>query len=257
MTKQPVSPRIYSVLAPSKPDVSVLIPTLDEAPWIRHTITAARASAAAAGVGVEIIVCDGGSRDDTVDEARRAGADAVVVAERASRAHQINRGLERARAETLGFLHADTLLRPEAFVEMLDARARGYSGGWFQLEILPELGASVSSNFLATMAWGINLRTRLFRTATADQFIFAGRDVLDVLGGLPEIPLFEGNRFARLMRDIGDVVVLGPQVRISGRRWERNGLLRMLFLMYALRAAERAGAPTQTLYELWCRLSSK
>ncbi|MGM0558610.1 MAG: glycosyltransferase [Myxococcota bacterium] len=245
------------MLATSTPDLSILIPTLDEAEWIRHTIVTARASAAKADVSVEIIVCDGGSRDDTVESARRAGADAVVVASRASRAVQLNLGLTLARADTVGFLHADTLLTPEALADLVEARSRGCAGGWYQIEILPERGNTIGSNFLATMAWGINLRTRLFETATADQFIFAGREVLDVLDGLPEIPLFEGNRFARMMRDIDEVAVLGPHIRISGRRWQRNGLLKMLFLMYALRIAERAGTPTQTLYELWCGFSSK
>lgn len=245
------------MLAPSPPELSILIPTLDEAEWIRHTLSAARASAKSEGMSVELIVCDGGSRDDTVAIARDSGADAVVETRRAGRAHQLNHGIRVARADTIGFLHSDTLLTPEALTEMRAAVARGCSGGWYQIEIMPEGGRPSSANLLSVMAWGINLRTRWFRTATADQFIFARREVLEVLDGLPEVPLFEGNRFARMMRSIGDVAILGPHIRISGRRWERNGLLRMLVLMYALRWAERSGTPTHTLHAIWSGVSSK
>ena len=245
------------MLAPSSPNLSILIPTLDEGGWLRHCVSTVRASAAAAGMDAEIIVCDGGSTDDTLDIARRLRVDAVVETSRAGRASQLNKGLALARGETIGFLHADSLLTPDALTSMSGALDRGCVGGWFQIDILPESDSVVGNNGLAAMAWGINLRTRLFRTATADQFIFARSEVIEVLGGLPDIPLFEGNRFARQMREIDKVAVLGPGVRVSGRRWERNGLFRMLFLMYALRAAERAGASTQRLYEIWSGLSSK
>jgi glycosyltransferase involved in cell wall biosynthesis len=245
------------VLVPSTPDLSILIPTLDEAGWIRHVVSSVRASASAAGVRTEIIVCDGGSTDETVELARRSGADSVIQTRRSGRAHQLNAGLSIARGDTIGFLHADALLTPEALSALMDAVGSGHVGGWFEIDILPETGSIIGANLLSAMAWGINLRTRWFRTATADQFIFARREVIEVLGGLPDVPLFEGNRFARSMRDIDDVAVLGPELRISGRRWERNGLLRMLLLMYALRAAERVGAPTQTLHRIWSGLSSK
>ena len=237
------------------PDISILIPTLEEQHWVAHCVRTARASAASAGVVAEIIVCDGSSTDDTVAEARRAGADQVIRAHRTGRSRQLNEGWRLSLSDTVAFLHADSLITPEAIADIISARADGYDGGWFEIEIRPEGSSLAGSNLLDIMAWGINLRTRLFRTATADQCIFASRTVLEVLGGLPEIPLFEGNRFAREMRDIGPIAVLGPNLRISGRRWEQNGLLYMLLLMYALRLAERFGTPTTQLYRVWSRIS--
>lgn len=238
------------------PEISVLIPTLNEARWIGHAVRAAHASASSAGVRVEIIVCDAGSTDDTLGCARRAGADVVVEVGRAGRAHQINEGLRRARGAWVAFLHADSLLTPDAFEAIRGAAQRGCDGGWFEVQIVAERADILTANLLGWVARGINLRTRLFRTATADQCIFARRDVVDVLGGMPAVRLFEGNRFARAMRGLGRVAVLGPHVRISGRRWERHGLCRVLTLMYALRVMERCGVPTQRLHRLWTRTST-
>jgi glycosyltransferase involved in cell wall biosynthesis len=86
--------------------VSVIIPALNEEARIAATIDAARA----AGVD-EIIVADGGSTDATVSIAQSRGA-RVISGER-MRARQMNRGAA-ARRDVLIFLHADTLLPPGA-----------------------------------------------------------------------------------------------------------------------------------------------
>ena len=62
--------------------------------------------------GVEVIVVDGGSRDDTVDYARPL-ADKVLSAPR-GRAAQMNAGAAAASGDVLLFLHADTHAAAEA-----------------------------------------------------------------------------------------------------------------------------------------------
>lgn len=229
--------------------VSILIPTLDEQAWIAHAARSARASLHSAGVDGEVIVCDGGSQDATVAEARRF-ADQVIVC-RAGRPNQLNEGVRVARGDILVMMHADSLLTPRAVEAMVGAITRGAVGGWFQIEILPDLQIGHRHLHLGWMAWGINLRTRLFRTATADQCIFCRRDVFEAIGGIPDVALMEGNLCARSLRDHGPVEVLGPELRISGRRWEKNGVLRTMFFMYGIRAAHRAGVSEDVLAWAW------
>jgi rSAM/selenodomain-associated transferase 2 len=239
------------------PHLSILIPTLDEASWVTHSVRSARASLRAAGITGEILVCDGGSRDTTVAQARRH-ADRVLECS-PGRSSQINAGAKVARGEVLVMLHADALLSPGAIEGIVEAIGSGADGGWFQIAILPELRQSgartCDRQALDWMAWGINLRTRLFRTATADQCIFCRRDVFDSLGGLPDVALMEGNLFARMMRDQVRIAILGPDLRVSGRRWEKNGVFRTMLLMYGIRAAHRVGVSTEVLAKVWRRLS--
>ena len=82
-------------------EVSVIIPTINAAGHLRGTISACR------GVR-EIVVVDGGSRDDTTEVARSMGARVVVTG--ASRGIQLHEGAMRSEGEWLLFLHADTVL---------------------------------------------------------------------------------------------------------------------------------------------------
>jgi cellulose synthase/poly-beta-1,6-N-acetylglucosamine synthase-like glycosyltransferase len=64
----------------------------------------------------EVVVVDGGSRDDSSLRARQAGA--RVLEEERGRARQLARGVEASSGEVLLLLHADTCL-PPGWPEML------------------------------------------------------------------------------------------------------------------------------------------
>ncbi len=225
--------------------VSFLIPTLNEEDWVEASISAARASAAAVGLQAEIIVCDGGSVDVTRTVAQRNGA--TVVEGDKGRAKQVNLGAGQATGDILVMLHADVLIVPETLKSMIQAVESGFVGGFFEIDIL----AHDSPNLLNIIAWGINLRTRRFETATADQAIFATRDAWNQVGGVPELPLMEGNAFVRELRQVGEVAVLPPSIRISGRRWERDGVLKTWLKAYAVRAAYMSGVDVDELAAFW------
>ena len=237
------------------PFLTILIPTLDEEEWVGHCIRSVRASLAACGICGEVIVCDGGSSDGTPAEARRAGANRVVRCARPGRAGQLNRGAEEASGAALAIVHADSLVCPEWPAEIADAYAAGDLGGWSQVEILPERPTAAGANALGWIAAGINARTRLFTTATGDQAIWVRRDVFDRIGGVPDVPIMEGHRLARRLRQAGSAHIGGPFVRISGRRWQRGGILRVMLVMYLIRAGSMAGLPPTLLRHAWDRLA--
>ncbi|WP_016855722.1 DUF2064 domain-containing protein [Halomonas smyrnensis] len=91
------------------PRLSIVLPTLNEAAIIEATLT--RLQAMKAG-GVELLVVDGGSRDETPARARPLAT--RVIASAPGRARQMNAGAAEARGRTLLFLHADTDLPPGA-----------------------------------------------------------------------------------------------------------------------------------------------
>src|SRR5436305_11217100 len=87
--------------------ISIIIPAYNEEAQIANTIKAIRKQGNAADI-TEIIVADGGSKDNTVDAAKAAGAIAVACPSK-GRAAQMNYGASISNGNILYFLHADTL----------------------------------------------------------------------------------------------------------------------------------------------------
>lgn len=115
----------------------------------------------------------------------------------------------------------------------------GAVGGAFLLEFndLPH-----PSFLLRLLQAGVNLRTRFFHSATGDQMIFVRRSVLEDLGGVPRVPLFEDVRLCRAMKRRGRFVVLEERVITSARMWREAGVLRGIFLHWSFRALHALGA---------------
>lgn len=221
------------------PPLSAVVPTLDEAPRIERTLRSARR---ALGPEAELVVADGGSRDGTP---RLAEALARVVEGPRGRGAQLNAGAAAARGRILVFLHADTILPPGAGVKILRAvESPGVAGGCLRFAVDPPAARLGPYRLLEA---GVNLRTRIFRTATGDQAIFATRAAFGRVGGFPETPLFEDVAFVRRLRGEGRFAVVDAAARTSRRRWERGGFLRTVLLHWALRVAWTVGVPAETL----------
>ena len=86
--------------------LSIIIPCLNEAAGIAGSLDAL---APLRTRGVEVVVVDGGSSDNTVEFARPL-ADQVITSAR-GRAMQMNAGAAIARGEILLFLHAGPMMR--------------------------------------------------------------------------------------------------------------------------------------------------
>ncbi|MGH9803142.1 MAG: TIGR04283 family arsenosugar biosynthesis glycosyltransferase [Blastocatellia bacterium] len=221
--------------------ISIVIPVFNEESQIAATL--AELEAATLEQNVELIVADGGSSDRTVELARGFESVRVVVCDRANRGWQMNQGAAVAVGEVLLFLHADVKLPAAALGLIREALAdEATSGGCFQIRF--PAGATVS---LRLVTWGINLRTRLFKTATGDQAIFVRRPVFDEIGGYETFPLMEDIALFSQMKRRGRVVVLNQQVEISPRRWLKFGIWRTVMLMYLLRFGYWLGIHPATL----------
>lgn len=214
--------------------ISVVVPALDEASEIAETLRAARDPA----VG-EVLLVDGGSRDDTVALARPLVD--RVLSSRPGRARQMNAGAARARGEILLFLHADTHLPPGFGAAVHDAIARGAVGGRFDVRLR---GAHPLLRLVARL---MNLRSRATRIFTGDQAIFVRRDVFAAMGGFADVPLMEDVELSSRLRRRGRIASLRLQVATSGRRWEDDGVLRTILLMWALRLAYACGVSPERL----------
>ncbi len=222
--------------------VSVIIPTLDEADRIEGALLSA---VEAFGSSVDLIVADGGSSDNTV---ARASRHARVVELKSCRGAQLNAGARLARGHTLVFLHADTRLDPGAGSCINEAiESPGTVGGCCRFGLNPDESIRSRDPRYRLLAWAVNLRTRMFRTATGDQAIFVTRTAFDRVGGFPEEPLFEDVAFVRDLRRLGRFNPVDAVAFTSGRRWHERGFLRTVLEHWLLRAAYQVRIPPRLL----------
>ena len=208
--------------------ISVIIPTLNEEESLPRTLACLSAS-----VPTEIIIVDGGSTDGTLGVAQQFCARATnarVIASPQGRSLQMNEGAKASRSEILLFLHADTQLPPHAerIVESALTK-RSAVGGRFNVKFdSPSTWSRVISSFM-------NQRSRLTGIATGDQALFVRREVFELLGGFAKIPLMEDIEFSSRLQQAGPTVALRDSVITSFRRWDTQGPLRTILLMWTLR----------------------
>jgi rSAM/selenodomain-associated transferase 2 len=190
---------------------AIVVPTLDEEEALARHLPAALLAAD------EVVVSDGGSRDGTVELARRLGA--RVVEGPACRGGQLNRGAAACSADLLLFLHADTSLPPGGVDLARAAVAAGAVGGGFRVRFdvdrpAQRLGARL-----------INLRTRLTRVPLGDQAQFATAAAFRALGGYRDWPILEDLDFARRLKRHGRVALVERPVTTAARRFVERGVV--------------------------------
>lgn len=201
--------------------LAVVIPALNEAGALASTLAAVRA----AGSVEELVVVDGGSGDGTAEVARAAGA--TVLGSRRGRGIQLAAGISATRSEAVVLLHADTHPAPGAWAAVREALADpGVAGGGFEKGF---------RDGPALLRFGAVARSRLFFALTGrlfgDQAVFLRRAALELAGGMPEWPLMEEFELCRRLETRGRLVLVGPPVRTSGRRFERRGTVGTWWMM--------------------------
>jgi rSAM/selenodomain-associated transferase 2 len=193
------------------------------------------------------VVVDGGSHDGTIESARRVPDVTALVSAR-GRAVQMNAGARAARGRVLLFLHADTWLPDGALAAVDDALADpAVVGGRFDVRF------DSPRPVLSMIAFFMNLRSRWSGISTGDQAIFVRRDVFDSLGGFAAIPLMEDIELTRRLKRRGRVAALRALVTTAARKWEREGALRTMALMWTLRLLYACGVPPARLHRWYYR----
>ncbi len=204
--------------------ISIIIPVLNEEnnlPDVLNNLQSFRSK------GHEVVVVDGGSSDNSLMLAQQ-GAD-LVIESKAGRALQMNSGAAVATGELFLFLHCDTLLPDNAIKIIADNYQKENYWGHFDVRLS-------SNKFVFRLIERLmNVRSRLTSIATGDQAIFIERELFNRLGGFPEIALMEDIKISGLLRKLSSPVCLKQTVITSSRRWENNGVIATVLLMWKLR----------------------
>ena len=219
------------------PMISFIIPVLNEGPLIAHSLSALQPLRPQ---GHEIIVVDGGSEDSSPFISQPL-ADRVILSP-AGRSRQMNAGAREARGEIFLFLHVDTRL-PEGADLLILSEMKRHRRIWGRFDVR----LSGRHPLFRVVECLMNWRSRLSGIATGDQGIFVRREAFQSVGGFPEIDLMEDIALSRLLKKSGPPLCLRQKVVTSSRRWEKNGILRTVLLMWRLRLAYSLGADPKEL----------
>jgi rSAM/selenodomain-associated transferase 2 len=218
--------------------LSIVIPALDEAANLAALLPELQRNEPDA----EVIVVDGGSRDDTLEVVRRFPGVRCLQAPR-GRATQMNAGARAASSDGLLFLHADTRLPPGGGAAVRAALADPrVVGGRF------DVAFDTRRPIMRLIAWLMNHRSRWTGISTGDQALFVRRDVFEATGGFPELPLMEDIELTRRLKRRGRLAALRLHVTTSARKWQREGALRTVLLMWTLRLLHACGVSPARLH---------
>ena len=199
------------------PKFSFIIPVWNEEAIISRTIEQVRDLSASGDA--EIIVVDGDPGGGTIKVARHMGVKTAISEKR--RGNQMNLGASLADGEILIFLHADTLLPPDA-MELIETAMEDSSciAGAFDLAIDSERPA------FRLIEKAASFRSRMTRIPYGDQTIFIRKRDFRELGGFRDIPIMEDVEIMRrIKKRKGKICMIRKAVRTSPRRWEKEGIV--------------------------------
>jgi rSAM/selenodomain-associated transferase 2 len=229
---------VVAGLLPDSVAVSVIIPVLNEADCLDRNLACLFAQPFVVD-NCEIIVCDGGSDDGSIEIARRHGC--RIVPSGAGRAVQMNRGAELANGRQLLFLHADSRLPPD-----LDRHFPFASEwGFFRLHL------DHPARIFRVIETAVNLRSRITHVAGGDQGLFFSRAFFERLGAFAAIPLMEDIAICKAARRKLAPAIIGPPMTTSCRRWQERGIARTILLMWSLRLAYWLGVDPVRLHRIY------
>lgn len=212
--------------------VSIIIPTLNEATSLGRTL---RCLSILNPRVSEILVVDGGSKDDTLTIAQTAKT-TIIQTPQGGRSIQMNAGAAAATGEILCFLHADTLV-PDDLVSVIEqtlADSTIACGGFISLMTgtrTTRWGVSLH-NYLKTYYAPLLFRPHLFflkglRLLFGDQVMFCRRQQFWQSGGFdPALPIMEEADLCLKLVRYGRIHQVNRVVQSSDRRVAQWGSLK-------------------------------
>lgn len=168
---------------------------------------------------IEIILIDGGSSDLTVQIVKKAKFQ-IQTSPQKGRASQMNFGASLANSANLLFLHSDVKISLSQIKKAIDLLEKGkVFAGAFGISIESE------SKALQTISKTANKRSKFSGIAYGDQGLFLTQKNFYKIGGFPDVPIGEDIKISQEIKRIGKITFLEDCVKISPRRWQKEGIL--------------------------------
>ncbi len=224
--------------------VSIIIPTYNEAKDIGKLIHFLRENSDSSVV--DIIVSDGGSRDNTIDIAKFAGANAILCPD-TGRAAQMNYGAGIAKGDLFYFIHADCLPPKEFVKDIQEAVEKKNDLGRYRTRF------DSKKTILKINAWFT--RFDLFVCMGGDQTLFIKRSLFEQCKGFKEnMKIMEEYDFCDRAKKIGKYKILKGEALISSRKYDGNTWLDVQRANYKIVTMYKKGASQHDILETYKKM---
>jgi len=222
-----------------KPEISIIIPMLNEEFSIGKTLDALRFF----NEDIEIIVVDGGSTDATLAIAENYNV--VILHSPRGRGIQLQIGANHATGDVLWFLHADTVPAPDCIRQMKRCLQNDNAvGGNFTIRFD---GERLAAKFLTWLYPNL----RKIGLIYGDSAIFVRRDVYEKIGGFQPFPIFEDLDFIERLKKEGEIITLPAVVTTSSRRFANKSFVLTFSRWTILQVLYWLGISPETLLKIY------
>lgn len=222
--------------------ISIIIPAFNEQETIGDLVQFLRANSS---IETEILVVDGGSTDNTINEAEQVGAK-VIISPKKGRARQMNYGASQARFEVLYFLHADTY-PPETYTNDIQiALNAGFDSGCFRLRFDDNHPA------LKFYSWFTKFDLNLFRFG--DQSLFIKKDIFEIAGKFDEsLIVMEDQEIIHAIKKVSKFKIINKEVTTSARKYMQVGVVKLQLIFTFIVIMYYIGIDQQKIVDFYIR----
>lgn len=220
--------------------ITVIVPILNEAERIGRMLDQLLPLC---DVNCDVVWVDGGSTDGTAQQV--SNRTNRLLSSKPGRACQMATAVQAGVQDIVWFLHADTIICPNALALIRAAIAEGSLWGRFDVNL------SGDQWVFKVISLAINTRSRLTGICTGDQGIFVTQSALDAVGGVPLQPLMEDVELTKRLKRLARPACIRVPLITSDRRWRLHGVIRTVCLMWWLRLSYFLGASPDYLYQLY------
>ena len=197
--------------------LSIIIPTYNESENIEKLILYLKENCK--NKDYEIIVSDGGSKDNTLEIASKLGVTALVSPVK-GRAGQMNYGVKHAKGNVFYFVHADSFPVETFYEDIQKAIHDNFNCGSFRFKFdSPKFILKVNSFFT-------RFNYLFFRGG--DQTIFSTKQLWEKAGGFNEkMLIMEDYDFLERIWNKGKFKLIPKSTLVSARKYDENSWLRV------------------------------
>jgi len=195
-------------------EISIIIPTLNEEEYLDRLLSRLEDNPE----GLEIIVVDGGSKDKTLEIARRNGVQLIETGP--GRARQLNAGAAASSKDLLWFVHADTLPPINWREKIEESLQAGYGAGCFCFEFDDNRGVRRVNSYCT------RIPLMIFRGG--DQSLYMTRELFNRVGCYDEsLQIMEDYQIIRKLRKYTRFGIMKPPIEVSTRKHKFNSYLKV------------------------------
>ncbi len=213
----------------NSPELSVIVPTLNEAAALPALLADL---AGQQGVTLEVIVVDGGSVDGTVkiaeEHCQQGSITGCCLRTGPGRGRQLNAGAQRARGDSLLFLHADSRLTDHrqlrCALERLSAQQKARQSDALAGRFALRFDIPADDHHLGLFFCESKARLGRPGSIHGDQGLLLSKTFFQAVGPFREdLPVMEDTYFAEQVRQQGEWLLLPGEIITSARRFQVEG----------------------------------